>query len=48
MADSCHVLQSFKVIFMILGHMGEKHTEGIPVQLIILFDVTCTILYLNG
>ena len=30
--DSCHVLQS--LIFMMLGHMGETHTNGIPVQLI--------------
>ena len=30
--DSCHVLQS--LIFMMLGHMGETHTDGIPVQLI--------------
>ena len=28
-ADSCHVLQS--LIFMILGHMGETHTDGIAV-----------------
>ena len=34
--DSCHVLQS--LLFMILGHMGETHTDGIPVKFIILFD----------
>ena len=31
-ADSCHVLQS--LIFMMLGHMGKTHTDGLPVQLI--------------
>ena len=50
MADSCHVLQS--LIFMMLGHMGETHTDGIPVQFIILFDfdisMDVTILYLKG
>ena len=35
-ADSCHVLQS--LIFMILSHMGETHTDGIPVKFIKLFD----------
>ena len=40
MADSCHVLQS--LIFMMLGHIGETHTDGIPVQLIILFDFNIT------
>ena len=29
MASTCHVLQSF--IFMMLGHMGETHIDGIPV-----------------
>ena len=31
-----HVLNS--LIFMIIGHMGETHTDGIPVQFIILID----------
>ena len=35
-ADSCHVFQS--LIFIMLGHMGETHRDGIPVQFIILFD----------
>ena len=35
-ADSCHVLQS--LIFMMLGHMGEAHRDGLPVQFMILFD----------
>ena len=30
-ADSYHVLQS--LIFMMLGHMGEAHRDGLPVQL---------------
>ena len=30
MADSCHVLES--LIFMMLGRMGEKHTDGIPMH----------------
>ena len=34
--DSCHVLQS--LIFMMLGHMGEAHRDGLPVQFMILFD----------
>ena len=36
MADSCHALQS--LIFMMSGHIGETHTDEIPVQFIILFD----------
>ena len=35
-ADSRHKLQS--LIFMILSHMGETHTDGIPVKFIKLFD----------
>ena len=35
-ADSCHVLQS--LIFMMLGHMGEAHRDGLPVQFMILYD----------
>ena len=35
MANS-HVLQS--LILMMLGHMGETHTDGIPVQFMIFFD----------
>ena len=30
------VLQS--LIFMMLGHMGEAHRDGRPVQFMILFD----------
>ena len=36
MGDSCHVLQS--LIFIMLSHMEETQTDGIPVQIIILFD----------
>ena len=36
-ADSCHMLQS--LIFKMLGHMGETHRDGIPVQFMILFDL---------
>ena len=35
-AGSFHVLQS--LIFMILGHMGETHTDRMIVQFILLFD----------
>ena len=35
-ADSCHMLQS--LIIMMLGHVGETHRDGIPVQLMILFN----------
>ena len=35
MANYCHVLQS--LTFMMLGHMGETHTDGIPVQFMIFF-----------
>ena len=45
-ADSCHVLQS--LIFMMLGHMGEAHRDGLPVQFMILFDFDVTILYSKG
>ena len=47
MADSCHVLQS--LIFMMLGHMGETHTDGI--QVVFDFDISgwmLQFLYLKG
>ena len=45
MADSCHVLQS--LIFMMLSHMGETHTDGIPasaVHYIVRFDISAWML----
>ena len=44
-ADSCHVLQSF--IFLMLGHIGETHRDGIPVQFMILFDFDISALMLQ-
>ena len=35
-ANNCHLLES--LMFMMLGHMRETHTDGITVQFIILFD----------
>ena len=41
--DSFHVLQS--LIFMMLSQMGETHTKGIPVKLIMLFDFDISFIY---
>ena len=36
MAYSCHVLQS--LIFIMLDDIGKTHTDGIPMQFMIVFD----------
>ena len=43
--ELCHVLQS--LIFMMLGHIGETHNDGIPVKFIVLFDFDISALMLQ-
>ena len=44
------VVTSQSLIFIMLGHLGETHRDGIPVKFIILFDfdiIDVKILYLR-